>query len=67
MWDITVNGITVHVPWRTPSQQNSLVSVLVYAARTCIFFFGNALLGVSIETHLKFTMLGGMIIFVLIF
>ncbi|XP_031736163.1 uncharacterized protein LOC101204937 isoform X2 [Cucumis sativus] len=25
MWDITVNGITVHVPWRTPSQQNSLV------------------------------------------
>ncbi|XP_038879510.1 uncharacterized protein LOC120071354 isoform X2 [Benincasa hispida] len=25
MWDITVNGITVHVPWNTPSQQNSLV------------------------------------------
>ncbi|XP_022960657.1 uncharacterized protein LOC111461381 isoform X1 [Cucurbita moschata] len=25
MWDITVNGITVHIPWNTPSEQNNLV------------------------------------------
>ncbi|XP_022149965.1 uncharacterized protein LOC111018256 isoform X3 [Momordica charantia] len=25
MWDITVNGITVYVPWNTPSEQNNLV------------------------------------------
>lgn len=65
IWGITVNGITVRVPWNTPAEQNNLVNVFVFAARICISS-GNALLGVPVKEHLKFTELG-MIVFVLNF